>query len=455
MIGPVEQSILDAYQQDEDKRAERIHQAWCAYHGDHAQSLEVRDGEADDNVTLNLSRLVADAAVQALYGQEPAWTTDDERLDGELDGWMRKRPGRASPFLLTLQKLALNGAVAGHAWRKWSVRAGAPPRLLVLDPANVWAYWDPDDHETAYAYKIEWRTVNEKGRATTRRQLIERATDTSWTIRDQERIDGFGRWADVSVEVWPYAWPPIAGAQNLPCPNEHYGIADLERDALSLQASINYAASNMAKVLRLYAHPRDVAYGVAARELSMAPGEILCLPSTDARIETLTRVSDLTGSLDYFGRLREAMHAVTRTPEVAIGKMGDVGAMSGVALSILYGPLVAKTEQKRLTYGPLVEDALREYLVLTGAVGSVDDVEVETTWPSIVPVDAEAERRAALVDEQLGVSKATVLEALGYDADLEAERRADEAATAVDAAQAAFDAGHTVDAATSQPPMTA
>ena len=458
MLGPVEQSLLDAVAQDEQARAERMARAWRFYHGDHPASLATRSAEQSDNQVVNLSRLVVDAGVDALYGQEPEWATGDDTLDAAVAAWTRRRrtgTGQSAPFLATLRRFALNGAVTGHAWRKWStgdMRLGLPPRLRVLDPANVTAFWDEDDHETVYAYKVAWSTIDTKGRPVERRQMIERATDASWTIRDEQREAG-RRWQQIGPTItWPYAWPPISGCQNLPCPNEYWGIADLERDHLDLQEGINYSASNIAKIIRLYAHPRDVGYGFTAGELHAAPGEMILIANERAKIETLPMASDLSSSLDFFATLREAMHATSRTPEVAVGKLQDVGAMSGVALGILWGPLVRKTEAKRLTYGPNVEDAIAEYLVLTGHAADVAQVEVETTWPEIVPSDPVAERQAALMDEQLGASRRTILAMLGYDPDVEAEQKAEEDAAAVALAQQRFDAGGGADPATRTPP---
>lgn len=450
----IDRTLLDAIRQDEDARHRRLSAAWRAYHGDYDPILERRDGEQADDTTLNLARLVVDAGVQFLYGQEPAWTTGDKALDAVVDAWHRRRrtaTGSTSPFLLTLQKLALNGGVTGHAWVKWATADGLQPRLRVLDPANVTALWEEDDHESVWAYKIEWQTVSRTGKPVQRRQVIERATAESWSIVDEERDGPYGKWRHLNTATWPFAWAPIQGTQNLPCPNEFYGTADLENDTLGLQGSINYAASNLAKIIRLYAHPRDVGYGFTASELQMAPGQMLTLPSPDARIDTLPVAGDLSSSLDFLAVLRETMHATTRTPEVAIGKMNDVGALSGVALSILFGPIVAKTEQKRLGYGPIVEDAIRQYLVLTRTIEDVDAVDVETTWPEVVPVNPKEERETALLDHDLGVSRATLLENLGYDPDEESDRRSEEDAAAVERAQRAFDAGDTGDPATQQP----
>lgn len=444
ILGPVDEALLRHVEDDERRRHLRYATAWDFYHGDHPQTLTVRPGEANDNVTINLSRLVANASVRALYGVEPGWTTNDQALDDALEAWRRRHT-----FLLTLQGLALNGAVTGHAWAKWSVPDdGRPPTLKVIDPARVTAFWNPDDHEELWAFKIEWQTVNLSGRPVQRRQLIERTSLDAWTIRDEQRVGNsvLSRWQPIGPPAaWPYSWPPLMGCQNLPCPNEVYGIADLEGDAIDLNRAINASGSSMQKVVRLYAHPRDVGFGFVAKEMQMGPGQMPVIANANARVDTLPMASDLASSLSLFDRLKAAMHATTDTPEVAVGKLDTTGPLSGAAMSILWGPLTAKTEQKRLLYGPMIERAQAQLLVLLGLTDDADQVDVETTWPEIVPVDPLQERQALQIDEQLGASKATVLEKLGYDAVEELAASQEEAAADAEVQARLFSAGQTAD----------
>jgi hypothetical protein len=64
------------------------------------------------------------------------------------------------------------------------------------------------------------------------------------------------------------------------------------------------------------------------------------------------------------------------------------------------------------------------------------DAPVVVHWPELVPSDPIAEREALLLDEQLGVSKDTILEKLGYDPELEREKRALDQAEELAQAQA-------------------
>src|SRR5690606_15610206 len=105
-----------------------------------------------------------------------------------------------------------------------------------------------------------------------------------------------------------------------------------------------------------------------------------------------------------YERLREALHEVARVPEVATGRMENVGQLSGVALSILYQPLIEKTETKRCTYGDLLVELNRRMLAL-GGFGE-DNITV-LHWPELLPGDVLQERQAALLDHQLGVSAST------------------------------------------------
>jgi len=130
--------------------------------------------------------------------------------------------------------------------------------------------------------------------------------------------------------------------------------------------------------------------------------------------------SDLASSIELYKRLREALHEISRIPEVATGKLETTGQLSGSALQILYQPLLEKTETKRRTYGDMLVELNRRLLAM-GGFG--DEVFTTIHWPELLPFDPMQERQAALIDQQLGVSNDTLLQRLGYDPDLERQKR--------------------------------
>jgi hypothetical protein len=66
-------------------------------------------------------------------------------------------------------------------------------------------------------------------------------------------------------------------------------------------------------------------------------------------------LGDLSSALEFYRELKQALYEVTSVPPVATGKLDSIGQLSGLALGILYGPLIAKTEKKQGTYGDMLE----------------------------------------------------------------------------------------------------
>jgi hypothetical protein len=227
-------------------------------------------------------------------------------------------------------------------------------------------------------------------------------------------------WREVGRQVWPYQWPPMLDCQNLPLPNVYYGEPDLTPDVVALIGSLNFTLSNWARIIKWYANPRQYVTGVStSAALDVAADKTLMLP-TGATLGLLQINSDLAGTAEFARRLEEAVHELTATPAIATGKLESVGALSGVALQVLYAPLTAKTEKKRGLYGDLLEELCRRILDL-GGYGYENDVDV--TWPETTPQDAKAEAETLAIHKTLGVSTDTILDKLGYDATAEAENK--------------------------------
>jgi len=123
---------------------------------------------------------------------------------------------------------------------------------------------------------------------------------------------------------------------------------------------------------------------------------------------------------------------------VTAGRLDNIGNLSGLALKILYGPLVRKTEVKRRLYGSMIES-------LTGALlefgGYGPGYHVDIRWPEIIPSDPVTEAAAADALQRAGVSQSTVLSEMGYDPEAEAEKRASEQTNLGAALLTAFDRG--------------
>jgi hypothetical protein len=429
----VDRQIAEALSLEELARIRQFKEAWERYYGRFPKPLKVKSGQPDDNIIVNFARVVVDKGVSFLFGQDVGFELDETQQTPEED-WLQAcwETNRKTTFL---QKLALNGGVCGHAFVKIVVDQSPYPRLILLDPATVLPIWDPHDIERVLRYRIQYPATDPNtGKPLTIRQWIE-LDGAIWRITDQVSRDG-GAWQTTAETVWPHPWPPIVDCQNLPNPNEFFGLPDLAEDILQLNAGINFVLSNLARIIRFHAHPKTWGKGFTAAQLNIAVDETIVLPSPEATLQNLEMESDLASSIAFYSRLREALHEVARVPEVATGRMENVGQLSGVALSILYQPLLEKTETKRRTYGDLLVELNRRMLAL-GGFGE-DNITV-LHWPELLPGDVLQERQAALMDHQLGVSARTLLQQLGYDPELEQQKRAEEDATLGEQLLTAFD----------------
>ena len=428
------QAVADATA-EEAARVEAISAAWDAYYGRFPKPLRVRAGQADDNVSVNYCRAVVDKGVSFLFGQDVRFELDETEQTAEEE-WLQEC-WRANRGMVTLQKLALSGAIAGHAFAK-IVPARPLPRVVVLDPASVRVHWDPEDLDTVVQYIIQYSTIDHRtDRVVAFRQRIERQDNGRWRIVDEVSQSG-GAWRTRADTAWPWTWPPILDCQNLPNPNEYWGISDLEEDVIGLNRSINFVLSNVNRIIRFHAHPKTWGRGFTASQLNVGIDETIVLPSADAELHNLEMQSDLGSSIALYERLREALHQVTRVPEVATGKLDNAGALSGVALHILYQPLIEKTETKRRTYGELVTELNRRMLALAG-FGEEHHTVIH--WPELIPTDPFQEAQAAVLYQQLGVSSDTLLQRLGFDPDLEREKRQVSSADLGEAMLTAFERG--------------
>lgn len=421
MINAIYNSLAEILEKEETNRLEQFRKAWDAYYGNLPKPLKVKSGMQDDNIRLNYCRLIVDKSVHFLFGKTLDFELE-EGSDTAAEQWLRDC-WQHNQKMTTLQKLGINGGVCGHGFIKIQWNPGMLyPRLIVLDPETMTVTLAADDIGEILSYKIQYPSRDPKSRKPIMvRQLIEKDGEF-WRIQDQVgSVENLNSWTTTHEQNWPHSWPPIVDCQNLPAPNEFWGVSDIEPDILEVNNGINFVVSNMGRIIKYHAHPKTWGKGFSANELKIAVDETLVLPSPEAELHNLEMQTDLTSSNEFYKRLKEALHEVSHTPEVTTGKLESTGTLSGLALQILYGPLLEKTETKRQLYGDMLIELNRRLLEL-GGFGS-DNI-TELHWQAMLPADEKQKRETALVDRQLGVSDDTLLTQLGYNPDLEREKAA-------------------------------
>lgn len=470
MIGP----RVDLPEMPDDARAIRqcIAHAWKAYRGDWKGQLplKVDRGDPDDNVLVNRCAPIVDKGISFLFGEMPTIEVKGPNGKGaapkEAQDALIAALGDEDELATTLTMAAMNGGVSGHSFVKLCPPqpdsddpdgdADDYPRIVVQDPQNYWVVTDPDDVNCVLQYVCEYDYSPRPGMTGTKRVVTarENATAKHWTVttyvRERATITGApagivalgdsgasvgGSWMQVAEEDWAYAWSPIHDCMNLPNPNEYWGVPDITPDLIHLNAVLNYVESNINKIGRLHGTPWPFVTGVHARELEQAqggPGKITAIPSDEAKPGAIQWAGDIANLMAFAGSVRGDMDEQSRVPAVALGRPEALpkGNISGVALELMFQPLLEKTRLKRRLYGRLLCALCRHILEMLNAEWR--DLTISLTWPSLMPDDDQGAAQVALAANQVGMSQHFIVsDVLGQDYDEEMTYRQKEAKDAL------------------------
>lgn len=456
-------------------RKRTMREAWKAYRGLLPDPLKVAKDQPNDNIKSNRCAPIVDKGVSFLFGKVLKIEATDETTDdsdntpvslppppqpGMPPAPMKpKKPKKPKPSpiqdyldglwgddddrMTLLSKAATNGGVCGQTFVKLIPPVASTgmkfPRLVVLDPELIRIVTPPDDCDLIIAYIIEYPTGNDWQR----RQIIARVDpdglaeeigesdlDDTWTITNYKRYQS-GTWQQVGApEEWSWPFAPIFTCQNMPNPNEAWGMPDLSPDIIAMNKSLNFVQSNTSRIIKYHGHPITWASGMQASALTISVDGVICLPSPDSKLEKLAAMEHFDGLMNFASTLRSDMDEQSRVPAVALGRLESLpkGNISGVALQLLFQPLIEKTLSKQRVYGRLVREICRAALVVAGLIETTDfeDYGINLHWPNLLPIDDLAAAQTAQLLSALGVSKDTLMSELGYNADDEAGKNAEE-----------------------------
>jgi hypothetical protein len=433
--------------QEDIERKQQMLEAWKSYRGEFSRPLKVKQGQTDDNVVSNRCGSIVKKGGSFLFGKVLKIEATDETTEDStiIQDFINGLWGDDDDRMTLLSKLATNGGVCGQAFIKIIPAQGQMkyPRLVVMNPQIIRIVSPPDDCDLVLAYIIEYPGSSDLQK----KQIIARVDpdglseitgdysyDDTWTISNYVRKASMGRWLRVGEpDVWPYPFPPVFSCQNLSNPNEAWGEPDLTPDLIAMNKVLNFVQSNTSRIIKYHGHPKTYATGLSATQINIGIDDLLCLPSPDSKIQNLEMHGNLADQLNFAAILRTDMDEQSRVPAVALGRLSELprGNISGVALELLFQPLIEKTVIKQRLYGRMIRDATRAALVIAGLldVASYEDYKIDLHWQPLLPYDSLQSAQEALLLQQLGASQATIFAGLGMSAEDEAEKKAHEQAT--------------------------
>lgn len=469
---PLQQTITD----DDAQRQIEIANRWLAYDGTGDDSLVLVPGQPNDNVHITNAQTIVDTGVDFLFGNEqelvfnvaseddgapPSDGLGDDTSDtgGTQTSDSDDDASAASDRLeevwddndkqVLLAETGMNGAVAGHAAIKFvPAKPGGEHRLISIDPATHTVECDPHDYKRVLTHRLQYNN----GTDATGKPIVFRedhvrgvlgdgsdagywtitrytgqATALRYTTAGLERV--VVRWEQVGEpEHWGFTWSQIHDCQNLINPNVYWGRSDIEPALMHVNGVVDEVASDTKKTLRYFAHPTPWTSSpnpTQTRKLIDASiGATLCLPegSTFGYAEM---ASDLLASAAFLQTMDDKQFELARIPKIARGVLDNLGQLSSLALEIMYRPLIAKTRMKRNLYGGMLRRLCQHILEFDGFGAKLD---VDLQWPDVLPKNMSEQASTAGDLQSAGVSQHTILTGMGYDPEVEARKRAEEAA---------------------------
>lgn len=352
----------------------------------------------------NFSRPIVNLAAGWMAADPLKWEVKDNPDAREAAEQIWTRSGAEGALLRAAFASVLLGDVAAVAAED---DAGLP-RIEFLDPAICFPTFDPSDYQQLKSLEVRYEGIADDGAPV----LI------SEFYGPTERALYHG---DALVEQQSYDVLPVVWIRNQELMGWPYGISDLDC-VIDLVEEYDHVAGKQTKIIDYHAAPVPVFKGIKASEIEKHANTAYFLP-TDGSAEFLEWKGDHPDIDRQLTRIRNALAEMSETPPVAFGQ-ADSGltSISGVALQILYGPLIGKTRRRQAFWSPPLQRLM--WLCLQRAGFDVPLDSVRPVWGKGLPVDGQARvaEEASKVAAELS-SRKSAMTALGVeDPDAELKR---------------------------------
>jgi hypothetical protein len=300
-------------------------------------------------------------------------------------------------FALAIDSAVLGDGVLKVTWDPVALR----PRLAIVDPSTLLAWWSPDTPTDAYKFAQHYTLPGQviaglgwshAGALQPDRlyPIVEEWTGDRWlvTVAGQTARD----------EPNPYGWLPYLVLPNNASGAEFWGESDLE-DLLHCCRELNSRLSVLADILDYSGYPVTVLENVDGSDgIVLGPGAKWEMPEgSKAYLLDLLQGGGVRLHIDYIDELRTALHDLAETPRTAFGEAGR--AIAGAALQVELQPLVQKVKRKRRGLASLYRKRNAMLLDLMERFSGAPIGGLRRTvpvWPPILPSDREAEARVGV-----------------------------------------------------------
>lgn len=351
----------------------------------------------------NLSRPIVNISSDFLAAKEITWMVEEDKARTELLQEIWTESGGSATFM----ENALLGAILGDAC---VIIEKENPETLTklkwLDPSMCYPEFEPHDYETLKALIIAYDVVNGEGK--TQKYQEEWRGGKVTCYLDDKVTESY------TYDEKAFGGVPAVWIRNQRVKGDIFGRSDIQ-PIIDLVEEYDHLCQKMTRVIDYYGSPNIYVKGVTKKQIEMSKGErtMYFLP-VDAEMGFVEWKGSAPGIEEHMNRVRETLSELSETPQIAFSKVDSgVSNVSGVALKILYGPLLAKTERKRQSWGPSLEKIMKMALIAEGFTDiKQDDIYIE--WLSPLPENPVEDWSVATSQQNAGVSQSQTLKERGY-----------------------------------------
>lgn len=223
--------------------------------------------------------------------------------------------------------------------------------IQVLNPSFCTPVYDPFDRFRLVAMDIQipMRVVDESGAWNTQFQFQRITPEKVYTAI----LDKSGMPIKETEKEYdnPVGEVYVLHIRNRPFGDATFGDDDL-REAARLNEVYNEKLLSTGQVIDYHGDPITLIFGARAKNLTKGPNKVWGNLPKDGRVERLTLETDLPANNQFLKDIKENIHVMMGVPEIAQGVQQAISNTSGVALHVMYMPMIERVIEKWGFYSP-------------------------------------------------------------------------------------------------------
>jgi hypothetical protein len=221
-------------------------------------------------------------------------------------------------------------------------------RILPLNSSFCFPEFHPHDKSRLIRFKLKYRFWGTSLEGT--RQVY-----TYTEILTDDIIEEYINDELIDSRPNPLGVIPVVHIPNIPVSGSPWGLSDAQ-DIITLNRTYNEISTDIVDIINYHAAPVTVIVGAKASNLEKGPKKVWGGLPKDSQVFNLEGGSaGLSGAMAYLETLKRSMHELMGIPETALGQTQAISNTSGVALSMMYQPLMNRYSQKVSQYGKGLE----------------------------------------------------------------------------------------------------